>query len=219
MFPKSSVTLMVTALVLALAPGAFAQVTQPLAHNAPTPEGYMFSYAVKFVCGFQRNNVGVPIGPVPSNQFGEPVVKAGNYATDINIFNPGNDNAIWKRVLLLVDEGQPVGREPAYVQPIGGEDIGLPSTSATFDDCNKILNMIGRPPSTGLNIGFLQIKSNEPLDVTAVYTAEICSDMVLRGATGCSTPPSNQGMAAFGAGLSIDVESVYGRLVPADGGP
>jgi hypothetical protein len=46
---------------------------------APVPGPYV--YAVKFVCGYQP--------PLPhTGKFGEPVVKPGNYATDINIHNP-----------------------------------------------------------------------------------------------------------------------------------
>ena len=46
-----------------------------------------YVYSVKFVCGYNPTNVGMTLGPlsVPS---GEPPVKFGNYATEINIFNP-----------------------------------------------------------------------------------------------------------------------------------
>src|SRR5512139_3651184 len=41
---------------------------------------YLWSYAAKFVCGLQA--------PLAQGAPGEPVVKPGNYATDINIHNP-----------------------------------------------------------------------------------------------------------------------------------
>jgi hypothetical protein len=49
---------------------------------------YLYSYAVKFVCGYNPTNVGLTTSATGQQiQQGEPTVKFGNYATDINIFN------------------------------------------------------------------------------------------------------------------------------------
>ena len=78
-----------------------------------------YSYAAKFVCGFNRSNIG---HGVPGEFSGEATVKLGNYATEINIFNPSPDANLNKRVLVLYDDQMawpPVGREPNIVFPTG----------------------------------------------------------------------------------------------------
>jgi len=184
---------------------------------APTPvEAQTYSYAVKFVCGFNRTNLGIT---EDGDVGGENVVKLGNYATDINIFNPSNDTEITKKAILLVKDGKPVGREPKVVGPSGETvSLGMPFCSATYDDCNEILRLAGIPPFPGvvpgLFIGFLIIQSPNELDVTAVYTAEICTDQSATGGTGmCQSPPGTPGFAS-GAGISIDVEQIQGKKLP-----
>lgn len=180
---------------------------------APPPAAAQtYVYSVKYVCGFNRSNVGF-------NDFGgmqgEATVKAGNYATDINIvnFNPAALANISKRLLVLYDGTQlvpPVAREPRTVAPVGGEALPLVGLNATMDDCNKLYQLAGipliNPPP--LVIGFLEIFSSQPLDVTAVYTAEICTDWTAVGPDNmCSSPES-------GGGVSIDVEHVTERRLP-----
>lgn len=189
-------TLLVTLSVLAAQPAA----------------AQTYSYAAKFVCGFNRSNAGYG---VPGEFGGEAIVKIGNYATEINIFNPSPDADISKRVLVLYDDQAfwpPVGREPNIVFPTGGEAIPLPNFAATMDDCNKIYQLLGIPlfVPPPLLVGFLVIQSNQPLDVVAVYTTEICSDWTILGANGMCT----NGNGSFGAGLSIDVEQVAERRLP-----
>ena len=78
---------------------------------APASAPPQYSFAVKFVCGYNPNNVGQSLA---GDREGEPTVKFGNYATDINIFNQDYFSAadIRKKVILLVKEGSPEGREP-----------------------------------------------------------------------------------------------------------
>ena len=120
-----------------------------------------------------------------------PPVRQGAYATEINIHNfhqPGGPAAhIQKRILLLVNNNQTVGLEPriANAQPFA--NITLPPDTATMDDC---CNFGPNFAPNALNIGFLELVSDVPVNVTAVYTAtELTS-------TGVST------------GISIDVQSI-----------
>src|SRR5947208_1543752 len=80
----------------------------------PNPIGRSFwSFAAKFVCGEQpADQSGQPIA-------GEPAVKPGNYATEINIHNPHylGPIQIRQKALLLVDRGAPVGRAPGTAKP------------------------------------------------------------------------------------------------------
>ena len=99
--------LLSAALLLAVAPMAL--IAAP---------AFQYSYAVKFVCGYNPSNLGYDS---TGGLAGEPVVKFGNYATDINIYNfnvlssTAPPATIEKRVLLLVKSGFPIGREPAIV--------------------------------------------------------------------------------------------------------
>lgn len=183
--------------------------------SAGAPEGGVWSYAVKFVCGFQNRNIGIGLA---GEEGGEPTVKLGNYATDINIFNPSLDTTIEyfvnKKVIVLVDKGFPVGREPFPQGPRAFDGVGLGGCQAVMDDCNRIYELLGMPappPPAPLMVGFLVIQSPVELDVTAVYTAEVCGDWVTVGnQLMCQ---DNNGLRDFGAGISIDVEQIAGRYV------
>jgi hypothetical protein len=150
------------------------------------------SFAVKFVCGFQP--------PITGATGGEPPVKPGNYATEINIHNyMFQQVAITKRVLTLVHLGQPVGREPLVRIPLVTDGVLLPSEGATMDDCNRIWALLfgGAPPNPmPLLIGYLTVLSPVDLDVDAVYTA---------------LAPGNAG--ALGQGISEQVVRVPGKVV------
>jgi len=181
-----------------------------LAQAQPAAAKYQFSYAVKFVCGYNPTNVGVSLS---GSAEGEPTVKFGNYATDVNIYNPSITDAaiIGKQVIVLVYKGTPQGREPRYQPPTGFDNITLPLGNATMDDCNRIAELIyGSPVPTPLplTIGFLIIQSTVDLDVTAVYTSQACSNWVVSptkleclDATGRQQGVSN----------SIDVEQIKTR--------
>src|SRR6476661_6833220 len=87
---------------------------------------YQYSYAVKFVCGYNPSNLGYDDAGA---QAGEPEVKFGNYATEINTYNfnlySTTSATLEKRVLVLVRGGFPVGREPRAVDPSGTDSIEL----------------------------------------------------------------------------------------------
>ncbi|HXU46513.1 MAG TPA: hypothetical protein VN783_13380, partial [Thermoanaerobaculia bacterium] len=63
------------------------------------------------------------------------------------------------------------------------------------------------PTPMPLWIGFLILESNIDLDVTAVYTAETCSNWVVSGKLECLDSTGRH----QGVGISIDVDQVTGR--------
>jgi hypothetical protein len=135
-----------------------------------TPNGaYLFNYSVKFVCGIQRQDTTV----------GEPPVKPGNYATEINIHNyQYREQRIFKKVLPLVGVNaagaQLLAREPKTVTPVKLDTVVLPPDGATMDDCNRIWTLMGTPPAANMpvTIGHLVILSRVDLDIDVVYTAQ-----------------------------------------------
>ena len=183
---------------------------------------FLYSYAVKFVCGYNPTNVGLAgfsIWPW-GIRVGEPSVKFGNYATEINIYNfnvdPSlpTDAIIGKDVILLVDRGSPVGREPGKAKVTVSDGITLLSQEATMDDCNRIGELLwgagAIPTPFPLTIGFLVIQSTVELDVTAVYTAETCSYWALSPNSLDCLPPAGANQSV-GLGVSIDVRQVTGH--------
>lgn len=179
---------------------------------------YLYSYAVKFVCGYNNSNVGYGGGYPPGTPYfkaGEQTVKFGNYATDINIFNFNvnpdlpPEAIIQKDVLVLVDKGFPVGREPRVVRSSGTDNITLPSQFATMDDCNRIAEILwgAIPTPYPLTIGFFLIQSTVELDVTAVYTSQACSNWINSpNALDCLNNVGQTGM-----NTSIEVDQITGR--------
>ena len=180
------------------------------AHGAWAKE--QFSYSVKFVCGYTPTNVGVSLGGVSE---GEPSVKFGNYATEINLVWPeiylNETNYVFKHLLVLVEKGFPVGREPKVVPARTYIDgVQLSPLSGTMDDCNRIAELLwgAVPTPFPLTIGYLVITSTHELDVTAVYTAETCSNWAFSPVKlECLDPNGRQ----QGVSVSIDVEKVAGR--------
>ena len=142
----------------------------------------MFIYSVKFVCGAQNPVATQPCSPV----------RPGTYATEINIhnFHPDQKADIRKRVLLLVQNDSPVGREPRIAKATEFDTITLPPDSATMDDCCNLAEKL-HLNLAHLTIGFFEIVSTLELNVTAVYTA---SDLK-------------------GASISVDVETINGREI------
>jgi hypothetical protein len=176
---------------------------------------YLYSYAVKFVCGYNDTNLGFTGLPFDIRA-GEQTVKFGNYATDINIFNfnvdPNlpPDAIIQKDVIVLVDKGRPVGREPRIARSSATDNIVLKSQEATMDDCNRIAELLwgAVPTPFPLTVGFFLIQSTVELDVTAVYTAEVCSNWVFSPQKLDCLDANGQQQ---GVGLSIDVRQVTGH--------
>ena len=140
---------------------------------------YQYSYAVKFVCGYNPSNLGYDDAGA---QAGEAEVKFGNYATEINTYNfniySDVSATLEKRFLLLVRSGFPIGREPKTVDATGFDSIELKPGQATLDDCNRISRILYGTVLTPmpLTIGYLVILSTHELDVTAVYTSQVCSN-------------------------------------------
>lgn len=176
----------------------------------PASASPQYSFAVKFVCGYNSTNIGQSLN---GTKEGEPTVKFGNYATDINIFNQDyfSQADIRKKVILLVKEGSPEGREPRVQKPIAFDGITLQSMQATMDDCNRIAELIyggAVPTPMPLLIGFLILESNVDLSVTAVYTAETCSNWI-------NSPEKLECLDTSGkhqgVGISIDVEQIKSR--------
>lgn len=180
---------------------------------------YLYSYAVKFVCGYNDTNLGIS-----TNAAGQPVVqgeatvKFGNYATEINIFNFNVDATvpteaiIQKNLILLVSKGQPVGREPKVASTVAIDNIVLKSQEATMDDCNRIGELLWGPgliPTPfPLTIGFLVVQSTVELDITGVYTSQACSNWAFSGAKmEClDTTGRQQGVSS-----AIDVHQITGH--------
>ena len=169
-----------------------------------------YVYAVKYVCGYNPTNVGLSHS---GNKEGEPTVKFGNYATDINILNPTQFQAnVRKQVIHLVKEFVPVGREPAFSGPSAFDAIALPPFTATMDDCNRIAELIYGvglvPTPLPLFVGFLVLESQVELDVTAVYTAEACSNWVNQPfRLECLNTADHHGVS-----VAINVEQITPRI-------
>jgi hypothetical protein len=165
-----------------------------------TPNGvYMWNYSVKFVCG--RQTALDPSGQIIA---GEPPVKPGNYATEINIHNYSyREFKLRKKLLVLVDKRGVIEPEVVGLDKARFASVVLTPDSATLDDCNDLWKMAGDnvvaagPP---LTIGYLVLLSPVDLDVDAVYTAEVGESVA---------------GAAFErpTGISIDVERVPGKRV------
>ena len=195
------VVLVVTGFIFArpltIANASGSPAADQVAPNAPAlAAGYYWSYAAKFVCGYQSPTTAAG-GPIA----GEPVVKPGSYATEINIQNYNFKLVpLTKRIIVLV-EGGVVRREPLSVGPSGSDAIELQGDFATLDDCNKLwLNTHPQSPvlptPMPLFVGYLVILSPLDLNVNAVYT-------VNASGVGITQPTST----------TIDVLTVTGKRV------
>jgi hypothetical protein len=155
---------------------------------------YVWSYAAKFVCGYQRT--ADPGSQVP----GEPILKPGNYATEINIHNPAYKQAPLRKKFLVLVNNQEAIREPNQIQPTKHMTMTLGADYATMDDCNNLWRLTyptaPLPSPMPVFIGYLVILSPLELDVDVVYTANAPGDL-----------------AVAPTGVSIDVERVTGKRV------
>jgi hypothetical protein len=157
----------------------------PVGIPLPVPEGFeQFVYSVKFLCGIQAEGA-CDCGPV----------RPGVYATEINIHNYlDTEVKIEKHVLPVVFAGAAAGREPRFVERKASDRIVLPPHTATMDDCCRLTELL-LGAATGLAVpltaGILEIISNQPLHISAVYTV---------------TDPRS-------GSVSLDVEQVQGRRV------
>lgn len=206
-----AVVAMVVTGVLIARPTAVTASTAAAPDQAPDAQGaagaWRWSYAAKFVCGLQ-----LPLASASGQPpLGEPVVKPGNYATDINIHNYNYKTIPLRKKLLVLVETDPSGqqqravREPETTEPRAFAQVTLGPDFATMDDCFALWRMLypGTVPPTPmpLMVGYLVIISPLDLDVDVVYTAAAPSG---------PTERSNS--------VSIDVERVTGKrvFVPSD---
>ena len=174
---------------------------QPASAQVIAPQ-FVWSYAIKFVCGYQppiQNAAG-------ANVFTEPPVKNGNYATEINIFNPQFKAVpLRKRFIVLSANGKSI-KEPESTSHVMTMTMGLKSGYATMDDCDLLWKLTKitppLPPGNSLLIGFLVINSPLELDIDAVYTSA-----AVRVVTG--QPPS----ISESQNVDIDVERIPGKRV------
>jgi hypothetical protein len=155
---------------------------------------YVWSYAAKFVCGYQRFAEPGQLTP------GEPILKPGNYATEINIHNPADKQTPLRKKFLVLVNGQEAIREPAQIQPAKIMTMTLGPDYATMDDCNNLWRLTypttPLPSPMPVFIGYLVILSPLELDVDVVYTANAPGDLTVAP-----------------TGVSIDVERVTGKRV------
>ena len=155
----------------------------PIVVPLPVPEGFgRFVYSVKFLCGVQ-DECGCHCVSV----------RPGAYATEINIHNYlESEVKIEKHVIPVIFAGAVTGREPRFAVRQASDKIVLPPHSATMDDCCRLNELLlgGTTGSKGpLSVGFLEIISNQPLNITAVYTV---------------TDPKS-------GSVSMDVEQIQGK--------
>jgi hypothetical protein len=184
----------------ALAADSLSATAAP-AEQATATGSYRWSYSIKFVCGYQPE-----LKLDPATAFREPVVKPGNYATDININNPQAKELPLNKWITVMVQGQEVlAREPASVDPRTKLGMVLKPYAATMDDCNNLWRLLQMPmpppPASSLTIGYLVIQSPMELDIDAVYTAEVPGG------------PNAAGVVSSPTGISIDVERVAGKRV------
>ncbi len=204
---SAGLTVLMTALScatgLAGPPQVATAATPASATNQIVAPQYVYSYAIKFVCGYQP-----PIQiTTAANSYTEPPVKPGNYATEINIFNPQfKELGLRKRFITLVRNGKAV-KEPESVTHVMTATMVLRSGYATMDDCDLLWKMTQLappvPPANSLLIGYLVINSLQELDIDAVYT----SAAVRVG----QTPGQPQTIES--ENVSIDVERIPAKRV------
>lgn len=150
-----------------------------------------FSYAAKFVCGWQGYN---PFGAQPVVY---PHTEPGNYATIVNIHNPWQEQVnILKKVVVSGQERQP--NETPSVYPTKRFKDRIQSDQSMSVDCPEIVNLLalspppGIKPTGGFFEGFLVVEAFFPdtrkaaeLDVVTVTTTA-----AFRRRTQVSTPPA-----------------------------
>jgi hypothetical protein len=178
-------------------------------HNvkAQTPEASItlparFSYAAKFVCGFEPPTTA-------TTPPAEPPVKTGNYATVINLHNPwATTVTILKKVAIAAPERFPNTR---LIDPTKRFQDTLTSDHGMSIDCTEIVNLLtlnGTAPTTSFIEGWVVIDSFFP--TTPTPTA---AQLDVIEVTTTSNGPSAAG--APSPVNSHEVTVVPGRSLPA----
>ena len=114
-----------------------------------------YRYSAKVVCGLQKDPAGLRLAP-------------GRYATAINVLNANESTARFSKTLSLTFP--PDGDDPGEVLSLGRD--ALAPGEAVEVDCIDIRRRLFPDglPSSYLK-GFVVLRSDQSLDVTAVYTA------------------------------------------------
>ncbi|GGY07063.1 hypothetical protein GCM10007160_38200 [Litchfieldella qijiaojingensis] len=115
-----------------------------------------FKYSAKLICGVQKDPEGMRLAQ-------------GQYATAINILNPGDRKAILTKKLSLTFPPEEQG--PGEVLPIGRDTLG-PDEALEVDCLDVRRRLFPDGFQTSYIKGFVVLRSNESLDVTAVYTVK-----------------------------------------------
>jgi hypothetical protein len=160
-----------------------ASFRNPECGGRPPEEPMAFEYAAKLVCGLQRDPKGMRL-------------VRGFYGTAINIHNPNDEPAEFRKKLALTFP--PEEQEPGKIIPIARDRLG--SDEALEVDCEDVLKEAfdGQFPTPYIK-GFVVVQSRDRLDVTAVYTtAGLDKEGEITSAT------------------SIDVEAILGRKKGAE---
>jgi uncharacterized repeat protein (TIGR01451 family) len=132
-------------------------------------------YMINFTCGYQ-----------PGVEVGEPPVKAGNYATSINIHNYSVQPITYsRRPSLYYSELESV--RPPLIDRLASE---IPPQSVLEINCNDVWKQAGVSPDVFIK-GMIDIGLDAKLPVVAVFTTSIVDPMDI---------------TETGAGISIDVE-------------
>ena len=123
--------------------------------DEPISERTRYQYTAKLVCGLQRD---------PRNL----QLTRGLYGTVINILNPNEDKATFRKTLSLAIP--PGFQDPGEVISISKDVLGHQQALAT--DCEDIRKRVfnGQFPTPFID-GFVVIESDASLEVSAVYTS------------------------------------------------
>lgn len=177
---------LVAALIGIAAAGTAFAISSDRAPSQVAPlKGKINVYSAPFACGLMPSG-GVPLDPTePQQGFPRELpLKPANYATDVNVHNPGASNVVLykKAVLSGWVRGAVPGAtgvqtsEPEQVFPGGSfRTLQLPPDGAFEVDCNDIATVLkppGTPPGVTFIKGFVVIETQAVLDVQDVLTSE-----------------------------------------------
>jgi hypothetical protein len=169
----------------------------------PPEEAGMHEYAVKLVCGIQKD---------PKSM----VLARGFYATTVNIHNPGPKPVTFeKKLALSIPPGE---QEPGKVIRIARDDLEVDQALAT--DCDDIARRVfnGSLPTPFIE-GFVVIRSPQSLDVTAVYTtATLSADGTAGEHSSIHVEPIRGRRPAGGRDVDLRVRSIDDLSVSCPGG-
>ncbi len=111
-------------------------------------------YAAKVVCGTEETSSSSDLA-------------RGRYTTTVNVYNPGRRPVqLRKQLALAVPPG---GERPGRVFTLAEREV-LPPGRAMAVQCRELLTVSKTQPGNYLD-GFVAIRANGPLKVTAVYSA------------------------------------------------